>query len=84
MAGVPSSSNSANQKLPSQISEKVDFWIEVAAQKDPIRLKAFTGYNDEALNGEMMVPFVLRTVMPNLRNVPYFKGSHTNNLSIWT
>jgi len=40
------------KKLPPQILEKLDIWVEIATQDGPSGLKAFPGFNDEALSGE--------------------------------
>jgi addiction module RelE/StbE family toxin len=40
------------KKLPPQIREKLDVWVEVASHEGPNGLKAFTGFNDEALSGD--------------------------------
>ncbi len=40
------------KKLPPQILEKLDIWVEIATQDGPSGLKAFPGLNDEALSGE--------------------------------
>lgn len=40
------------KKLPPQIREKLDVWVEVAAQEGPAGLKVFPGFNDEALSGD--------------------------------
>ena len=39
------------KKLPPQIREKLDVWSEIAMHDGPGGLKAFTGFNDEALSG---------------------------------
>ena len=39
------------KKLPPQIREKLDVWVEVAIQEGPRGLKAFPGFNDESLSG---------------------------------
>ena len=40
------------KKLPHHILEKLDIWVEIATQEGPNGLKAFPGFNDEALTGE--------------------------------
>ncbi len=40
------------KKLPPHILEKLDIWVEIATQDGPSGLKAFPGFNDEALSGE--------------------------------
>jgi len=40
------------KKLPPQVREKLDVWVEIATQEGPNGLKAFTGFNDEALSGD--------------------------------
>jgi addiction module RelE/StbE family toxin len=40
------------KKPPPQTREKLDIWVEVAIQEGPNGLKAFPGFNDEALIGD--------------------------------
>ncbi len=40
------------KKLPHQIREKLDVWVEIATQEGPSGLKTFPGFNDEALSGD--------------------------------
>ena len=40
------------KKLPPQIREKLGVWAEIAIQEGPAGLKAFPGFNDEALSGD--------------------------------
>ena len=40
------------KKLPPQIREKLDLWVEVATLEGPAGLKTFPGFNDEALSGD--------------------------------
>ena len=39
------------KKLPPQVLEKLDIWVEIAVQEGPAGLRAFPGFNDEALTG---------------------------------
>lgn len=39
------------KKLPLKIREKLDIWVEIATQEGPNGLRAFPGFNDEALSG---------------------------------
>ena len=39
------------KKLPPKIREKLDVWVEIATHEGPSGLRAFPGFNDEALSG---------------------------------
>lgn len=41
----------ANKKLPPQIREKFDVWVEIATLEGIDGPKTFRGFNDEALSG---------------------------------
>ena len=40
------------KKLPPPLREKLDVWVEIATHEGPSGLKAFPGFNDEALSGD--------------------------------
>ena len=39
------------KKLPSNVKEKLDIWVEIATQEGPSGLRVFPGFNDEGLSG---------------------------------